>query len=82
MEQTAGVLQLAQETIEMKIICIFLSAAALIHSAELPPKAQPGQGALLSAGFIYPLENRPTPQLASHGSARHRNLLQVHHYVK
>ena len=46
----------------MKIICIFLSAAALIHAAELPPKAQPGQGALLSAGFIYPLENRPTPQ--------------------
>ena len=62
MDQTAGVLQLAQETIEMKIFFISLSAAALIHAAELPPKAQPGQGALLSAAFIYPLENRPTPQ--------------------
>lgn len=46
----------------MKIIYTLLCAAALIHAAELPPKAQRGQGALLSSGFIYPLENRPTPQ--------------------
>ena len=62
MDQTAGILQLAQETTEMKIICPLLCIAPLIHAAELPPKAQPGQGALLSAGFVYPLENRPVPQ--------------------
>ena len=27
----------------------------------LPPLTQPGTGALISAGLIYPLENPPTP---------------------
>lgn len=29
---------------------------------HLPPLAQPGEGAYISGEFIYPLENRPTPQ--------------------
>jgi len=33
-----------------------------VPAAELPPLAKPGQGALLSAGLIYPLEGRATPQ--------------------
>ena len=28
----------------------------------LPPMAQPGEGALVSAELIYPLDNKPTPQ--------------------
>ncbi len=37
----------------------------MVRAAEeppLPPVAQPGQGALLSAEFIYPLEGRQTPE--------------------
>ena len=46
----------------MKPLFFFLTAVGLCTAAELPPKAQPGQGGLLSADYIYPLENRPTPQ--------------------
>ncbi|HIG80533.1 MAG TPA: sialidase, partial [Verrucomicrobiales bacterium] len=33
-----------------------------VPAVDLPPLAKPGQGALLSAGLIYPLEGRLTPQ--------------------
>jgi|TARA_B100000085_G_scaffold277805_1_gene298656 predicted neuraminidase len=46
----------------MKPLLIFLTAAGMCAAAELPSKAHPGQGGLLSAGYIYPLENRATPQ--------------------
>ena len=46
----------------MKYLFFFLTAVCLCAAAELPPKAQPGQGGLLSVDYIYPLENRPTPQ--------------------
>ena len=46
----------------MKQLLIFLTAAGMCAAAELPSKAHPGQGGLLSAGYIYPLENRATPQ--------------------
>jgi len=46
----------------MKLISILLCAAGIVTAAELPPLAVPGQGALVSAGLIYSLENRPTPQ--------------------
>ena len=46
----------------MKPLLIFLTAAGMCAAAELPSKAHPGQGVLLSAGYIYPLENRATPQ--------------------
>ena len=39
----------------------FMLALAVVAS-ELPPVAKPGQGALLSAELIYPLDNKPTPQ--------------------
>ena len=62
MDQAARVFQLAPKTFEMKPLFFFLTAVGLCTAAELPPKAQPGQGGLLSADYIYPLENRPTPQ--------------------
>tara|TARA_B100000459_G_scaffold104346_1_gene60147 strand:- start:1600 stop:2004 length:405 start_codon:yes stop_codon:yes gene_type:complete len=46
----------------MKPLFFVLTAVGLCTAAELPPKAHPGQGGLLSAGYIYPLENRATPQ--------------------
>ena len=46
----------------MKQLLIFLTAAGMCAAAELPSKAHPGQVGLLSAGYIYPLENRATPQ--------------------
>ena len=46
----------------MKPLFFLLTAVGLCTAAELPPKAQPGQGGLLSADYIYPLENRHTPQ--------------------
>ena len=62
MDQAARVFQLAPKTFEMKPLFFFLTAVGLCTAAELPPKAQPGQGGLLSADYIYPLENRPRPQ--------------------
>ena len=35
---------------------------SIVVAAKLPPMAKPGQGALLSAELIYPLDNKPTPQ--------------------
>ncbi|MCH2379746.1 MAG: exo-alpha-sialidase [Pedosphaera sp.] len=43
------------------IVASFMLALAVVAS-ELPPVAKPGQGALLSAELIYPLDNKPTPQ--------------------
>ena len=62
MDQAARVFQLAPKTFEMKPLFFLLTAVGLCTAAELPPKAQPGQGGLLSADYIYLLENRPTPQ--------------------
>ena len=37
-------------------------ACSLASEGRLPPVAKPGNGALLSAGLIYDLDNAPTPQ--------------------
>ena len=34
----------------------------IIQAAEIPAPAVPGNGALLSAELIYPLDDKPTPQ--------------------
>ncbi|SHN21708.1 Predicted neuraminidase (sialidase) [Cyclobacterium lianum] len=39
------------------------TAADRVEKTELPPKAEVGEGALVRAELIYPLENRPTPQV-------------------
>jgi predicted neuraminidase len=70
MEKTAGVRLLVETEKKMKkhIGSFFVTLGAgcassiQVPAAELPPLAKPGQGALLSAGLIYPLEGRATPQ--------------------
>ena len=70
MEKTAGVRLLVETEKKMKkhigLFFIALGAGCAssiqVPAAELPPLAKPGQGALLSAGLIYPLEGRLTPQ--------------------
>src|SRR5688572_11992205 len=44
------------------IMCAVLCVSAGAQEATIPPVAQPGDGALRSAGFIYELEGRPTPE--------------------
>ena len=46
----------------MKYFVASLMLALVVVAAKLPPVAKPGQGALLSAELIYPLDNKPTPQ--------------------
>ncbi|MEM9656943.1 MAG: sialidase family protein, partial [Planctomycetota bacterium] len=38
------------------------AATSCAESRDLPPLARPGEGGLLLTEFIYPLENRPTPE--------------------
>lgn len=45
------------------ILAVLMISANLIgQDTALPPVAEVGQGALVSAEFIYQLDNRPTPQ--------------------
>jgi predicted neuraminidase len=44
------------------LVLAFFIATVNCHAAEVPSVAKPGEGALLSAGLIYPLEGRATPQ--------------------
>ena len=44
------------------LVLAFFIAMVNCHAAEVPSVAKPGEGALLSAGLIYPLEGRATPQ--------------------
>ncbi len=43
------------------VSCGLMSSCARADD-KLPPVATPGEGALLSSGFIYELEGRPTPE--------------------
>ena len=64
MEESARVQGASKEIqlIQMKYIVASFMLALAVVASELPPVAKPGQGALLSAGLIYPLEGRLTPQ--------------------
>ena len=63
MEKTAGVRLLVETEKKMKSLVIALLVVTVnCRAAELPPLAKPGEGALLSAGLIYPVEGRATPQ--------------------
>jgi predicted neuraminidase len=70
MEKTAGVRLLVETEKKMKkhigLFFIVLAAGCAtqitVPAVDLPPLAKPGKGALLSAGLIYPLEGRATPQ--------------------
>jgi predicted neuraminidase len=46
----------------MKYFFASFMLALVVVATELPPVAKPGQGALLSAELIFPLDNKPTPQ--------------------
>jgi predicted neuraminidase len=63
MEKTAGVRLLVETEKKMKSLVIALLVVTVNgRAAELPPLAKPGEGALLSAGLIYPVKGRATPQ--------------------
>ena len=37
-------------------------ATSVLAGSDLPKKAEPGSGALISAGLVYPLDDKPTPE--------------------
>ena len=46
----------------LALVLPLLGSCSLVAEEDFPPLARTGSGPLLSAGLIYDLENRPTPQ--------------------